>query len=115
MRMVSGGLIVCLLFLTGCSLTSKASKFSGLESVDGANPTHLNTTKYALHLLVKRPLAGDASLERTVEEFTEEARKLGASRVRIVQSHETRLWWIFPPISLILTPAWTNVAGEALP
>jgi hypothetical protein len=61
------------------------------------------------------PLAGDATLDGAVEEFTKEARELGASRAIIVQSDETRLWWILPPISFIITPAWTNVAGDALP
>jgi hypothetical protein len=115
MRMAGWCLIVCLLFSTGCALTSKASNYNRLASVDGTNPTHLNTTKYALHALVKWPLIGDASLDRTVEEFTEEARAVGANRVRIVQSSETRLWWILPPITFLITPAWTNVAGEALP
>jgi hypothetical protein len=34
--------------------------------------------------------------------------------VRIVQSNETTLWWVLPPVSFILTPRFTNVAGEAL-
>ena len=38
----------------------------------------------------------------------------GAQRVRIVQSNETTLWWILPPVSFVLTPRFTNVAGEAL-
>jgi hypothetical protein len=31
-----------------------------------------------------------------------------------VQSNETTLWWILPPVSFVLTPKFTNVAGEAL-
>jgi hypothetical protein len=107
-------LCVCC-FSTGCAVTNKASNYNRLASVDVANPTHLNTTKYALHRLVKWPFAGDASLDRTIEEFTVEARAGGANRVRIVQSSETRLWWILPPITFHITPAWANVAGEALP
>ena len=112
-----GTLLSLLLFisLAGCAMTSKATNFSGLRSVDGRDPVHINTTKYALHFLVAFPLLGDATLNKTVAEFTEEARKLGSSQVRIVQSDETRLWWILPPITLLVTPAWTNVAGDAIP
>jgi hypothetical protein len=31
-----------------------------------------------------------------------------------VQSNETTLWWILPPVSFVFTPRFTNVAGEAL-
>ena len=71
-------------------------------------------TKVALHFGVVVPFIGDASLEGAVRDFTKEARKEGAERVRIVQSDETTLWWILPPVSFVLTPRFTNVAGEAL-
>ncbi|MGE0644477.1 MAG: hypothetical protein AB7P24_12485 [Nitrospira sp.] len=61
-----------------------------------------------------RQLIGDASLDGAVEEFTKAAKQVGADRVRIVQSDETTLWWIFPPISFFFTPKLTNVAGDAL-
>lgn len=60
------------------------------------------------------PFIGDASLDGAIEEFTKAAKKAGADRVRIVQSDETALWWILPPISLVFTPKFTNVAGDAL-
>jgi CRISPR/Cas system CMR subunit Cmr6 (Cas7 group RAMP superfamily) len=71
-------------------------------------------TKVALHFAVVQPFIGDASLKGAVREFTEEAKKEGAERVRIVQSDETTLWWILPPVSFLFTPKFTNVAGEAL-
>jgi hypothetical protein len=84
-------------------------KFDGSEA-----PVHINLTKVALHFGVVLPLIGDASLDGTVEEFTKAAKKAGADRVRIVQSDETTLWWIFPPFSFLFTPKFTNVAGDAL-
>jgi hypothetical protein len=33
---------------------------------------------------------------------------------RVGKSEETTLWWILPPVSFLLTPKFTNVAGEAL-
>ena len=106
--------LVLLLFLTSCTLSSTASDFQGLRDVDGSIPTHINSTHYALQLFVALPLIGDASLKTAVSEFTKEAKELGGTRVRIVQSDTTRLWWILPPLSFIFTPSWTNVAGDVL-
>ena len=103
-----------LLSLSGCALTSKAPDFSGLKDVEGSDAVHINMTKVAVHFGVVVPFIGDASLEGAVRDFTEEAKKEGAKRVRIVQSNETTLWWILPPVSFVLTPRFTNVAGEAL-
>lgn len=103
-----------LVSLWGCALTSKAPDFNGLKDVEGSDAVHINMTKVALHFGVVVPFIGDASLEGAVRDFTQEAKNEGAKRVRIVQSDETTLWWILPPISFILTPRFTNVAGEAL-
>ena len=54
-------------------------------------------TKAAVHFGVVVPFIGDASLEGAARDFTEEAKKEGAKRVRIVQSNETTLWSILPP------------------
>lgn len=115
LRMSVHGSIICSLLLSGCALTSTAPNFNGLKNFDGSEaPVHINLTKAAVHFGVVMPFIGDASLEGAVEEFTKAAKKAGADRVRIVQSDETTLWWIFPPISLIFTPKFTNVAGDAL-
>ena len=56
----------------------------------------------------------DATLNATVQSFADEAKKAGATKVRIVQS-DTSVMWYFPPIlGFILTPVYTNVAGDAL-
>jgi len=107
--------MLCVLLLSGCALTSTAPNFNGLHNFDGSEaPVHINLTKAALHLGVVLPFIGDASLEGTVEEFTKAAKKVGADRVRIVQSDETTLWWIFPPFSFFFTPKLTNIACDAL-
>jgi len=105
---------ILLLVCSGCALTSKAPDFSGLKDVDGSDAVHINMTKAAVHFAIAMPFIGDASLEGAVRDFTEEAKKEGAERVRIVQSDETTLWWILPPVSFLFTPKFTNVAGEAL-
>jgi hypothetical protein len=107
--------IILSLSLSACALTSKAPNFNGLKEVDGSEPvSHINLTKFALHFAIVLPFIGDASLEGAVRDFTKEAKKEGAQRVRIVQSDETTLWWILPPISLIFTPRFTNIAGDAI-
>ena len=103
-----------LLALAGCAFTSRAPDFNGLKDIDGSDAVHINMTKAAIHFAVVQPFIGDASLKGSVRDFTEEAKKEGAERVRIVQSNETTLWWILPPVSFLFTPKFTNVAGEAL-
>jgi hypothetical protein len=99
----------------GCSISSKATDFSGLKGLDGDKVTHINTRNYAVHLLVTRPLWGDATLQNTVKNFTEEAKKTGATKVRIVQSDEWTMWYLLPPLTLIFTPVTVDVAGDAIP
>ncbi|HSL02966.1 MAG TPA: hypothetical protein VK901_05450 [Nitrospiraceae bacterium] len=98
----------------GCSITSKATDFSGLKGLDGDKVTHINTRNYAVHLFITKPLFGDATLQNTVKDFTEEAKKTGATKVRIVQSDEWTMWYLLPPLTLIFTPVTVDVAGDAI-
>jgi hypothetical protein len=98
----------------GCSITSKATDFSGLKGLDGDKVTHINTRNYAVHLFITKPLFGDATLQNTVKNFTEEAKKTGASKVRIVQSDEWTMWYLLPPLTLLFTPVTVDVAGDAI-
>jgi hypothetical protein len=100
---------------TGCSISSHATDFSGLKGLDGDKVTHINTRNYAVHLFITQPLIGDATLQNTVKDFTAEAKKAGATKVMIVQSNETTMWWLLPPLTFILTPVTTDVAGDAIP
>lgn len=106
--------VAFLTMLSGCSSTKQAG-FNGLTSPDGTPVAHLNTSNLALHLLVgKQPLIGDASLQRTMVDFTNEAKRLGATKVRVVQSNERAWWFIFFPFTLLFTPVTSNVAGDAI-
>jgi hypothetical protein len=113
-RLRSVAYLLFVVSLSGCAITSKAPDFNGLKYVDGSTPVHINMTKVALHFGIVLPFIGDASLKGAVKDFTEEALEEGAKHVRIVQSNETTLWWILPPLSFIFTPRFTNVAGDAL-
>ena len=82
--------------------------------MDGDKLTHINTRNYAINLFMTKPLWGDATLNATVQSFADEAKKLGATKVRIVQSDETTMWWFLPVLGFIFTPVASNVAGDAL-
>ena len=61
-----------------------------------------------------KPLWGDATLHSTVQSFADEAKKVGATKVRIVQSDENTMWYLIPILGFIFTPVSTNVAGDAI-
>jgi len=107
-------LAVIVAVAAACTTTRKATNFNGLKTLEGKTATHINLTNYALNLLLFRPLLGDASLQKTVSDFTLEAKVEGASEVRIVQSRSSMLWYMMIPISLVVTPVITNVAGDAM-
>ena len=108
-------LLAVIVALSGCSSTKVASEWNGMGSPDGKALGHLSTSNVAIHLLIgKKPLAGDASLEKTVSDFTAAAKDQGASKVRIVQSSSRAWWFLFFPFTLVFTPVTTNVAGEAI-
>ena len=115
MRYSAMAILVCAMGVAaGCSISDLASNTHGIKGVDGDKLTHINTRNYAINLFMSKPLIGDASLDATVQSFADQARKLGATKVRIVQS-DTSVMWYFPPLlGFILTPVYTNVAGDAL-
>jgi hypothetical protein len=98
----------------GCSISSTATDFRGIKGVDGDKLTHINTRNYAIHLFMTKPIWGDATLQATVQSFSDEAKKVGATKVRIVQSNETTMWYFPPLLGFIFTPVTTDVAGDAL-
>jgi len=98
----------------GCSISSTASDLRGIKGMDGDKLTHINTRNYAIHLFMTKPLWGDATLNTTVQSFADEAKKHGATKVRIVQSDENTMWYLIPVLGFIFTPIATNVAGDAL-
>jgi hypothetical protein len=98
----------------GCSISSTASDLRGIKGMDGDKLTHINTRNYAIHLFMTKPLWGDATLNTTVQSFADEAKRHGATKVRIVQSDEATMWYLIPILGFIFTPVATNVAGDAL-
>ena len=115
MRYSAMAMLVCVMGVAaGCSITDTASDLRGIKGMDGDKLTHINTRNYAINLFVTKPIWGDASLHATVQSFADVAKKAGATKVRIVQSDETVLWWFPPILGFIFTPVASNVAGDAL-
>jgi hypothetical protein len=98
----------------GCAISNTASDLRGIKGMDGDKLTHINTRNFAVNLFVTRPMWGDASLNSTVQHFADEAKKHGATKVRIVQSDETVMWYFPPILGFIFTPVYSSVAGDAL-
>jgi hypothetical protein len=98
----------------GCSISSQATDLRGIKGVDGDKLTHINTRNYAIHMFMTKPVWGDATLQATVQSFADEAKKVGATKVRIVQSNETTMWYLIPVLGFIFTPVTTDVAGDAI-
>jgi hypothetical protein len=98
----------------GCTISNTAGDLRGIKGVDGDKLTHINTRNFAVNLFVVKPMWGDASLNSTVQAFADEAKKVGATKVRIVQSDETVMWYFPPILGFIFTPVYSNVAGDAI-
>jgi len=113
--MVMVMLVLVMGVTAGCSISNRATDFSGLKGMDGDKLTHVHTRNWAVNLFVAQPIIGDATLQNTVKSFTEEVKKTGATKVRIVNSSEKVFWWALPPFTFILTPVVTSVSGDAIP
>jgi hypothetical protein len=98
----------------GCTISNTASDLRGIKGMDGDKLTHINTRNFAVHLFMTKPMIGDATLKTTVQSFADEAKKHGATKVRIVQSDETVMWYFPPLLGFIFTPVYSSVAGDAL-
>jgi hypothetical protein len=114
MRLLTMLLVLVMGVSTGCSISSQATDLRGMKGVDGDKLTHINTRNYAIHLFMTKPLWGNATLQSTVQSFADEAKKAGATKIRIVQSDETTMWYLIPLLGFIFTPVTTVVAGDAL-
>ena len=111
-----GVTLACAIMLcSSCTMTTKAADFNGLSTPDGKAISHTSTSNIALNFLVVQPIAGDASLEKTLADFTQAAKEQNAKKVAIVQSNSCKWWFILFPLTCVLTPVTSNVAGDVLP
>ena len=115
MRYSAMAMLVCVMGVAaGCSISDTAGDLRGIKGMDGDKLTHINTRNYAINLFMAKPILGDATLNATVQSFADEAKKVGATKVRIVQSDKSVMWYFPPLLGFIFTPVYSNVAGDAL-
>jgi len=103
-----------LLLLVGCVSSEVCTKTNGITDNDGKTLVHQATSVWGLHWVFGAggPISGDGRLENAVNEFTAKAKADGHKETRISSSETTMYWWCFPPISFIVTPINSHVAGD---
>ena len=111
-------LIICMwvigssILLMGCSFHTHANQFNGVSGTHGEPVEYQQTNTWALHALWIYPLAGDATLENAVNEFSTEAKKRGATRINIEESSSFTYWFILPPFSFFVHPVNATISGN---
>jgi hypothetical protein len=104
---------VTLASATGCTFISKATEFNGLPGPNGRPVEYVSATTVGVNLLFIVPLVGDASVPNTIHELTAKAKDDGATKVRIVQSGTSYLWYVLLPFSIFIHPVVTSVSADA--
>ena len=106
-------LLLAALLCTGCVFHTRCENLNGLTNNDGEEIVYQETSIIALHTIFGVwSMIEDASLTNTVDQFTLQATEAGDTNVRITQSGGTNFWWVLPPLSFIVTPVTSYVAGD---
>ena len=103
---------VLLAIAAGCTTHTHATDFNGVPGMRGEPSHYQSTTSYALNGLFVFSLAGNASTDRVVSNFTAEAAGRGATRVHILDVKSSTYWWVLPPLSFFIHPVVTTVQGN---
>ncbi len=107
--------VAAIVILSGCGTNNVDMNYKGMETTSGTPIAHVNTTVTACHLFGIWPIIYDASYTNTFNEFMKESKRLNGNKVNIVESISEKKWSVLPPITWILTPVKTTVAGDVLP
>lgn len=105
--------VAAFVFLSGCTMTSAARNYSGLQIPEGTPKAHVNTTNVAIHVLFSKPIWGDSTLPAVIRDCTAAAKAEGATKIDLVQSNVSTYWWLLPPITFVIHPVVANAAGDA--
>jgi hypothetical protein len=94
------------------AFTEDTTKYNGMVPVDGPSGIMQKTTVIGVHLLFGLIPVYRASLDSALDSFTKDARKRGASRVRVISAtRETGIWYL-PPFTFFITPVFFDMTGE---
>ncbi len=116
-----GRVVVALLALLiaatagGCTFTSTAKDWSGLQGSDGRPTYYTSTTKVGVKLLCFIPFLGDMGISGLTADLTDSIAHAGGSDVRIVQGTSEAYFYGFPPFTWVITPVISTVAAEYEP
>jgi len=98
--------------VAGCVTHDTVTELSGVNGIRGVPSEYQVTRSYAIHGLFAFPLLGNATRERTLREFAQEASANGATRMRITGTTTKDYWFLAFPLSLLFTPVVTIVEGD---
>jgi len=94
------------------AFSEASTKYNGLTPVGMPAGTMIRTTVIGLHVIFGLVPVYRATLESTLDAFSREAIKNGASKVRVVNAtQETGIWYL-PPVTFLLTPVFYTITGE---
>ncbi len=99
--------------LSGCTSTIDCS-YDGLSTPDGQAIAHVNAFKVGCNFFAL-PMINDPTLRSTFKQLTDEAKRLNGTKVRVMESNISHLWWSFPPFTFIFIPVISEVAGDVYP
>lgn len=108
---------LALLFLAGaCTTVDHGRRFNGVSTAEGRPLAYQATTTYAIHLFCGYiPFIGDASMEGSVDQYTQKAREIGGARVAISNVDAVNYCTGvlgFTIIPIFVTPMQTTIYGE---
>lgn len=104
-----------LALLAACTFHSNAREWNGVVGPDGKPIHYKSTTQVAYHLFGLWPVFGSARADATIAELTADIARIHGNHARIVDDDTSYLWWILPPLSLLLVPTVRSVGAEYQP
>ncbi len=93
-------------------MSESATHYNGTAPLDAPAGMMQKTTVIGVHLLFGLIPIYKVNLDAALDQFTKEARKQGASKVRVVSATRETGIWFFPPITWFVTPVFFDMTGE---
>ncbi|MEM7179321.1 MAG: hypothetical protein AAF518_00295 [Spirochaetota bacterium] len=105
--------LVCAFTLSFCSSLSHIPKkdFQSLTTPDGQPKSYLTASNVGLYLFGVYPIYHRSDLIASMQNFSTEAKKNKAKKIKIIQKDITKWYIVYPPFSFIITPVSSEVFG----
>lgn len=112
---IASAVITLIAATTGCTFSTTAKDWNGLEGQFERPTYYTSTTKVGLNLLIAVPFMGDMGIVGLTRDLTEQIKAAGGNDVRIVQGDTESYFYGWPPFTWIITPVVSTVAAEYQP